>query len=146
MQGESMNKHNDIEVIINNRRYMLSGYESEEYLQKIASYINNKHNEYKNKESYKFLDADLRSILIQINIADDFFKARDQISELNVEGESKSNELFDLKHEIISLQTKNNDLHKEINELKAELNDYQKKLVRMEAELNEAQKNRPILG
>ena len=32
-----MNKFNDIEVIINNKRYTLSGYESEEYLQRVAS-------------------------------------------------------------------------------------------------------------
>ena len=35
-----MNKFNDIEVMMNKKRYTLSGYESEEYLQRVASYIN----------------------------------------------------------------------------------------------------------
>ena len=38
----------DTEVIIGGKVYTLSGYESEEYLQKVASYINNKMNEYNN--------------------------------------------------------------------------------------------------
>ena len=35
----------DTEVIIGGKMFTLSGYESEEYLQKVASYINNKINE-----------------------------------------------------------------------------------------------------
>ena len=33
--GEFVNKKNTIEVIINNKQYTLSGYESAEYLQKL---------------------------------------------------------------------------------------------------------------
>ncbi|MCR5331762.1 MAG: cell division protein ZapA [Lachnospiraceae bacterium] len=36
------NKRNDTEVFINNKKYTLSGFESEEYLQKVAAYINTK--------------------------------------------------------------------------------------------------------
>ena len=35
-----MNTKNDVEVIINGKQYTLSGYESSEYLQKIANHIN----------------------------------------------------------------------------------------------------------
>ena len=41
----------DTEVIIGGRVLTLSGYESEEYLQKVASYINNKLAEYNRVES-----------------------------------------------------------------------------------------------
>ena len=37
-----MNTKNDVEVIINGKQYTLSGYESSEYLQKIANHINDK--------------------------------------------------------------------------------------------------------
>ena len=37
-----MAQKNDIPVVINGKVYTLSGYESEEYLQSIAMYINNK--------------------------------------------------------------------------------------------------------
>lgn len=137
-----MNKYNDIEVIINNKRYTLCGYESEEYLQKIATYINSKHNEFKNKDAYKFLDADLKNIMVQINIADDFYKTKEKVKEIEADNEAKSNEIFDLKHELITTQTKLGMAQKEIEELKAEINEVQKKIVRLETELMDARKLR----
>ena len=137
-----MNKYNDIEVIIHNKRYTLSGYESEEYLQKIASYINNKHTEFRNRDAYRFLDSDLKNILMQINIADDFFKAREKIIELEQENELKGNEIFDIKHELIMSQTKLDASLKEIEDLKKELYEAQKKIVRLETEVNEIEKKR----
>lgn len=137
-----MNQYHDIEVIISNKRYTLSGYESEEYLQKIASYINNKHLEFRNKDAYKFLDAELKNILMQINIADDYFKTIDKVKQLQTEGEAKGNEIFDLKHEIISAQTKLTSTERELEVLKKELNEAQKKIVRLETELNDAEKKR----
>ncbi len=137
-----MNKYNDIEVIINNKRYTLCGYESEEYLQKIATYINSKHNEFKNKDAYKFLDADLKNIMVQINIADDFHKTKEKVKEIEADNEAKSNEIFDLKHELVTTQTKLEMAHKDIENLKAEINEAQKKIVRLETELMEARKLR----
>ncbi len=137
-----MNKYNDIEVIIHNKRYTLSGYESEEFLQKIASYINNKHTEFRNRDAYRFLDSDLKNILMQINIADDFFKAREKIIELEQENELKGNEIFDIKHELIMSQTKLDASLKEIEDLKKELYETQKKIVRLETEVNEIEKKR----
>ena len=43
-----MSVKTDTEVIIGGKVFTLSGYESEEYLQKVASYINNKTAEYAN--------------------------------------------------------------------------------------------------
>ena len=40
--------NNDIEVVIGGKVITLSGNESEEYIQKVASYINNKISEYNN--------------------------------------------------------------------------------------------------
>ena len=137
-----MNQYHDIEVIINNKRYTLSGYEGEEYLQKIASYINNKHLEFRNKDAYKFLDTELKNILMQINIADDYFKTLDKVKQLQAENEAKGNEIFDLKHEIISAQTKLASTERDLEELKKELYEAQKKIVRLETELNDAEKKR----
>lgn len=137
-----MNKFNDIEVIINNKRYTLSGYESEEYLQRIASYINNKHNEIKNKDAYRFLDSDLKNILLQINIADDYYKTKDKLQEIESENDSKSKEIYDLKHEIISTQTKLDSAQREIDKLKLELLEAQKKMIRLETELMDKDKNK----
>jgi len=135
-----MNKYNDIEVIINNKRYTLSGYESEEYLHKVASYINNKHAQFRNKDAFKFLDAELKNILLQINIADDYFKTLDKLEALKKENESKSNEIYDIRHELITTRTMLDAAHKEIEELKKELNEAQKEIVRLETELADAGK------
>ena len=43
----------DTEVIIGGKVFTLSGYESEEYLQRVASYLNAKYTELKNTESKK---------------------------------------------------------------------------------------------
>ena len=137
-----MNKYHDIEVIINNKRYTLSGYESEEYLQKIASYINSKHVEFRNKDAFKFMDADLKNILMQINIADDYYKTKYKLNELEAESEAKSREIFDLKHELISSQTKLEAAQKEAEEFKKELYEAQKKMVRLETELTDNEKKR----
>lgn len=137
-----MNKYHDIEVIINNKRYTLSGYESEEYLQKIASYINSKYNEFRNRDAYKFLDADLKNILIQINIADDYYKTVDNMKEIEADNDAKSKEIFDLKHEIVMVQTKLSSAQKEIEDLRNELGEAQKKIIRLETELSESEKKR----
>lgn len=130
-----MNKMNNIEVIINNKRYTLRGYESEEYLQKVATYINNKHSEFKKQDFYKLLDSEMKNILMEINIADDYFKVWEQIKDIELENESKGNEIFELKHELVSTQTKLDAANQEIAVLKQELNEAQKKIIRLETEL-----------
>ncbi|BCJ95444.1 hypothetical protein acsn021_30130 [Anaerocolumna cellulosilytica] len=137
-----MNKMNNIEVIINNKRYTLRGYESEEYLQKVASYINNKHQEFKKQDFYKLLDTEMKGILMQINLVDDYFKIRSNVKEIEDENESKSTEIFELKHELISVQTKLEAAKKEIEVLKKELNDSQKKIIRLETEQTRLERKR----
>lgn len=135
-----MKTMNDVEVIINNKRYTLSGYESGDYLQKIASYINTKHTEFKMMESYNKLDVDMRNILMQINIADDYFKVVNQVKEMNEDADVKGNELFDLKHEVISTQTKLEALQKEYERLHNEYNEAQKTIIKLQTELEEKKK------
>ena len=43
----------DVQVLLGGKVYTLSGYESEEYLQKIALYINNKMTELNQMPGYK---------------------------------------------------------------------------------------------
>lgn len=140
-ERDYMNKMNNIEVIIDNKRYTLSGYESEEYLQRIATYINNKNMEFKKKDFYKLLDADMKSVLTQINIADDYFKVRTQVKEIELDKEEKGKEIFDLKHELVATHTKLEACEKEIEELKRELVEAQKKMIRLETELFEKNRN-----
>ncbi len=92
-----MSSKTDAEVIIGGKIYTLCGYESEEYLQKVASYINSKLDEYGKIDVFRMQNADTRSVLMQLNIADDYFKAKKQISLLEEELHTKENEMYDLK-------------------------------------------------
>lgn len=132
-----MSSRTDTEVIIGGKVFTLSGYESEEYLQKVASYINNKANEYGKVDNFRRQPLDTQSVLLQLNIADDFFKAKKQISILEEELQAKEKELYDLKHELISAQIKLENSEKQSKELQRELNENAKKIVRLETELKD---------
>lgn len=130
-----MSVKTDTEVIIGGKVFILSGYESEEYLQRVASYINNKTAEYNKVESFKRQPVDTQSVLLQLNIADDYFKAKKQISLLEEELQSKEKELYDLKHELIAAQIKLENTEKNMKSLQNEVNESAKKIIRLETEL-----------
>ncbi len=127
----------DAEVIIGGKVLTLCGYESEEYLQKVASYINNKLAEYGKVDSFRRQPADMQNILMQLNIADDYFKAKKQIHALEDEIESKEKELYDLKHQLIATQIKLESTEKSLKSAQKELNDSEKKVIRLEAGLKD---------
>ena len=70
-----MSAKTDTEVIIGGKVFTLSGYESEEYLQKVASYINNKINSHSHRKAFneamphynceKYREQDLLSFRLQ---------------------------------------------------------------------------------
>ena len=130
-----MSSKTDTEVIIGGKVFTLSGYESEEYLQKVASYINNKIAEYNKNESFKRLTLDMQNVLLQLNIADDYFKAKKQINILEEEIQTKEKELYNLKHELIASQIKLENTEKNVKKLQAEANENAKKIIRLETEL-----------
>lgn len=130
-----MSSKTDTEVIIGGKVLTLSGYESEEYLQKVASYINNKLNEYNKLDSFRRQPMDKQSVLLQLNIADDYFKAKKQISILEEELQAKEKELYDLKHELISAQIKLESSEEQVKTLQQDMDENAKKVVRLETEL-----------
>ena len=130
-----MSTKTDTEVIIGGKVFTLSGYESEEYLQKVASYINNKMSEYAKVESYKRQPLDMQNVLLQLNIADDYFKAKRQISLLEEEIQGKEKELYNLKHELIATQIKLENTEKNVKSLQGELNESAKKIIKLETDL-----------
>ena len=130
-----MSSKTDTEVIIGGKVFTLSGYESEEYMQKVASYINNKITEYNKNESFKRLTLDMQNVLLQLNIADDYFKAKKQINILEEEIQTKEKELYNLKHELIASQIKLENTEKNVKKLQAEANENAKKIIRLETEL-----------
>lgn len=126
------------EVIIDGKVYTLSGYEEEGYLQKVGTYINGKINEFNEMDEFRKLTVDTRHTLIALNIADDYFKAKDSVEKHELDMEQKEKEIYDLKHDLISDQIKIEDLEKKIKELEAENSELLKHKAKLEASLEDA--------
>jgi len=136
----SMANKNNTEVVIDGKVYTLCGYESEEYLQKVASYINNKIAEVKQSESFRKQPLDIQEMIIRINLADDYFKVKKLADSLENDSEAKDKEAYDLKHDMIAAQIKIDSLEQEIKTLQDSITNYQKNIVRLETELQDMQK------
>ena len=113
-----MSSKNNTEVIIGGKVFTLSGYESEEYLQKVAAYINGKLSEFNADDAYRRQSAEYRANLMYLNIADDYFKAKNMGESLQTEIDNKDKQINDLKHELITSQIKIEALNKERTDLK----------------------------
>ena len=95
---------NTAKVIIGGKMITLGGYESEEYFQKVASYINKKLEELSAMPGYSRQPMETKHTLISLNITDDYFKARKQAEIFEQDLQQKDQEMYDLKHELISLR------------------------------------------
>lgn len=125
---------NEAEVAIGGKVITLSGYESREYIQKVAAYLDNKLDEHKKMESYNRLPLEFQNIMIQLNIADEFFKAKNMADTLKGDLESKDKEIYDLKHELITLQAKADKQAEEIAQLKKDAQDYESMIIGLGAQ------------
>ena len=126
---------NYTEVLIAGKVFTLSGFESEDYLQKVSTYLNHELDECSNSEGYRKQSAETRSILLALNIADDYFKAKKQGGTLESDIEAKDKEMYDLKHELISVQIKLENAEKAMDKLKEENKELQMKIVQLETEI-----------
>ena len=131
---------NFTEVLIGGKVFTLSGFESEEYLQKVSTYINHKLDECTSSEGYRKQSAETRSVLLALNIADDYFKAKKQGSTLENDIEEKDKDMYDLKHELISVQIKLENAEKAMDKLKEENKELQMKIVQLETEMKNKKK------
>ncbi|TYQ16811.1 UNVERIFIED_CONTAM: cell division protein ZapA [Acetivibrio alkalicellulosi] len=123
-----MTDKNKVSVRIAGKDYTLVGVEAEEYIQKIALYIDKKLNTIIRLNSK--LSTSMASVLTAINVADDFFKARETAELLDME-------LKDAKKEIEKLKKENTNLANENAVLENKNTNFQLQLAKREAELNE---------
>ena len=97
---------NIAKVIIGGKIITLGGYESEEYFQKVASYINRKIEELSEMPGYSRQPMETKHTLISLNITDDYFKAKKQAEIFEQDLQQKDQEMYELKHELIALRMK----------------------------------------
>ncbi len=78
-------------VKICGKEYMMAGFESEEYIHRVAIYVDRKMSELKSQ--YVNLNTTTLSVLTSINIADDLLKLQDQLDALSKEYQILNEEL-----------------------------------------------------
>lgn len=123
-----MTGKNKVDVRIAGKDYTLVGVESDEYIQKVALYIDKKMNAIMRVNSK--LSTSMASVLTAINVADDYFKAHDSVISLSKELKSSNEEIERLKEE-------NRRLANENAVISNRNTNYQLELAKREAELNE---------
>ena len=125
------------QVLIGGKIITLSGYETEEYLQKVATYMNNKLAELSEIPGYSHQPMETKHTLLSLNIADDYFKAKKQAEIYEQDLQQKDKEMYDLKHELISLQVQIENSKKEEGNMDEEKARLEGKIAELEKELNE---------
>ena len=128
---------NTTQVLIGGKIVTLSGYESEEYLQKVANYMNNKLTELGQLPGYNRQALETRHTLLSLNIADDYFKAKRQAEMYEEELEAKDREMYDLKHDLINGQVELDKEKKSQAEKDRQIAELQAKVYELEKELEE---------
>ena len=128
---------NTAQVIIGGKIITLGGYESEEYFQQVASYMNKKIGELETVPGYGRQPMETKHMLLSLNITDDYFKAKKQVETYELDLQQKDQEMYDLKHELISAQIKLENAEKQGKELQKQLNEDARKIVRLETELKD---------
>ena len=128
---------NTTQVLIGGKIITLSGYESEEYLQKVANYMNSKMTELGQIPGYNRQAQETRHTLLSLNIADDYFKAKRQAEMFEEELEAKDRERYDLKHDLINGQVELERAQKETQESTLQIRSLEAKIAELEQELDE---------
>ena len=118
-----MSTKNTTQVLIDGKIIKLSGYESEEYLQKVAAYINGKITEFSQMSGYNRLSTETKQTLLSLNIADDYFKAKSQAEFFEGDVQDKDKELYDLKHDLVALQMQIDALKKDLEQAEVDKKD-----------------------
>jgi len=128
---------NTTQVLIGGKIVKLSGFESEEYLQKIAAYLNNKITQLSELPGYSRQPMETRHTLLSLNIADDYFKAKKQAEIFEEDSQLKDKEMYDLKHELIAVQIQLDNAKKELEQAANEKKSLQDQANKLEKDLQE---------
>lgn len=124
---------NKVVVRISGKDYTLVGTESDEYIQKVALYIDKKMNEILRTNSK--LSTSMAAVLTALNVADDFFKAHENENNYKKELKKLQEEIEELKdgkkrltEENTLLNSRNTSLQLELATKEAELREVRNSL------------------
>ncbi len=123
-----MDEKNFAEVLIDGKVYTLGGSEDAQYLQSVASYINDKITQLKRQEGFTKQSIEYQSVMAELNIADDYFKAVERAEASEKRAEETEKDAYSLKHDLVTLQMKLDSKDKELKETAEKLSKVQDEL------------------
>ncbi len=126
-----------IKVLIGGKVMTMSGYESEEYMQRVASYINSKIEEYEKTDTFRKSSSDIKHRMLELNFADNYFKEKMHVEELEQNLKEKLDQLDNSKHECAIRGVMIDDLKKDIENLKKEQHENEKTILKLQMELKD---------
>ena len=106
------------EVLIDGKIYTLSGSEANGYLQRLAAYINEIVLTLKKQEGFKKQSTEYQNVMVELNIADDYFRVREQNQKLERQKSEMEKEVYSIKHELVATQMKLEQVRRELAEKK----------------------------
>ncbi|MCR4640457.1 MAG: cell division protein ZapA [Lachnospiraceae bacterium] len=129
-----------IKVLIAGKVMTMSGYESEEYMQKVAAYINSKIEEYEKTDAFRHASSDIRHRMLELNFADSYFKEKEHAEELEQRLKDKIDELDEMKHNYVNSQVMVEDQKKDVGSLENKLRESEKLITELRTTLSEREK------
>ncbi len=93
------------EVLINGKVYSLSGADGA-YIQKVAAFINRKLAEVRTVQGYNHMSDEYRTLLLELNLCDEYFRAMDEMEKMRSSMEDMERELYSVKHDIVGTKLK----------------------------------------
>ena len=135
-----MDTKNYTQVLIDGKIYTLGGSEDEAYLQKAASYVNEKITTMHALPGFSKQSADYQQLMLLLNIADDYFKTKETADQMEEQRDRMEKETYSLKHELVSTQMKLDGVLKDLEERQRQLQELSAKLSKSERELRAAKK------
>ena len=137
-----MDSKNYTQVLIDGKIYTLGGSEDEGYLQRAASYVNEKVNTLRRIPGFTKQSVEYQTVMAELNMADDYFKAMEHSREVEHQRDELERETYSLKHELVSTQIKLEVVLKDLEERQRELEELTREKHRLERKLRGAAKNR----
>lgn len=123
-----MGEKRRIEVNIGGYEYKLMGEESEEHMQQVAMYIDEKIRQVQKMTSAQSLSRDYVAVLASINVADDFLKLlehvqiqQERMEELTQKSKELEDKLDEYQDELMSLEQENLNYRELVEELQLEI-------------------------
>lgn len=101
-----------VDIVIDGKVYSIE-HSDDDYAGRLSAYLNNKYEGLSEVEGFNRRSSDYRNMMVQINVADDYLKCKDENRRLKEIIDEYERQIYKLKHELITIRLKNKDKDKD---------------------------------